>query len=659
LVAVGATASLPLACSGQGDTGAGGTPAAQPPETRADGNVAMHLQIGPGVVLQSLSYTINGPHVSTGTLPIGDAQSIEDDIGGIQPGTGYTITLSGDDSHNDPCTGTSTPFAVQAGLTTFTIITVTCTEPADGSNLADVNTGVVALDAGVNLVTGAAYDCPGIESFSISPAELLAPQTSALSVTTIEAEAGSPGTPTVTWTTTGGTFVDTNGATSQLAAPTFSCGGFIGNATVTVTVGLTGSNNGIDAGNECAGQPFTSYSANIVCDAQCVTAANCTTPNATCAPATCNAGLCGFSFAPVGTACGTGEICNGSFSCTAPLFDVVRIGGSGVTFTAGETTPVFIDEYSPISGSLVGTLPALPVTANGANQPLTLIATDTTEGDLTTSADGRFLVMVGHADAVGTAPATGNGVGAFINAAGAISTSTLLTGAFVTSGIPRSAVSLDGSELWASGAASDSPNTGGVWFFGAADAHLVAGTTNISGRDLRIAEGQLYGDSSQPNFGLVGSGTPESGTQALTTLPGLPNAVTKAGASPWGFVFFDLLPSVPGVDTLYVADDRTSTGGGVTKFVASVTDGGTLAWTAKWNVMAPAVGDAGVGMGFRGLAGYATGTTVTLMGSTGTAMDTPNELAVIVDTGSGTPTPTMIAATGNEVFRGVAVPPHP
>jgi hypothetical protein len=264
------------------------------------------------------------------------------------------------------------------------------------------------------------------------------------------------------------------------------------------------------------------------------------------------------------------------------------------------------------------------VTASGANEPLTLIATDTTERDLTTSADGRFLVMVGHADAVGTTPTTGNGVGAFINASGTINTSTPLTGAFVAAGIARSAVSLDGNELWASGAAGDSPNTGGIWFFGAADAHLVAGTTTIGGRDLRIAEGQLYGESTQPNFGPVGSGTPESGSQALTTLPGLPNAVTKAGASPWGFVFFDLLPSVPGVDTLYIADDRNSAGGGVTKLVASVTDEGTLAWSAKWNVMAPAVGDAGAGTGFRGLAGYATGTTVTLMASTGMAMDTPS-----------------------------------
>jgi hypothetical protein len=253
---------------------------------------------------------------------------------------------------------------------------------------------------------------------------------------------------------------------------------------------------------------------------------------------------------------------------------------------------------------------------------------------------------------------TGNGVGAFINAADTINTSTPLTGAFVTAGILRSAVSLDGNELWASGFSTDTPNTGGVWFFGAADAQLVAGTKTIGGRDLRIAGGQLYGESSQPNFGTIGTGTPESGTQTLTTLQGLPAAVTKSGASPWGFVFFDLIPAVPGVDTLYVADDRSSGGGGVTKFVASLTDAGTLSWTPMWNQMGTA-GDGGA-VGFRGLAGYATGTTVTLMATTGEAMDANDQLAVIVDTGSPTPTLTMLATSStNEVFRGVAIPPHP
>jgi hypothetical protein len=647
--------ALPLACSGQGvGQGSGGHGSLPSGDV---GSVGLHLQIGNGVTLQSLSWTISGTGLPSysGVETIGDAQSIEFVIGDLQAGGPYTIVLSGFDSNGDPCLGSGS-FSIVAGATTSTTVTVTCTQPADASLAANVTTGNVAVDAGVVLNAAAAYNCPGISSFSIIPAEILAPQTAALQVVTVQATGGSPGTPTLTWTTTAGTFVDTGSTTSNLAAPTFSCGGFIGDAVVTVTLGLTGSNNGVDAGNVCAGAPFETESGNIVCEPQCVSPANCSSPQPTCAAPTCNAGLCGFNFAPVGTACGSpGEICNGSSSCVAPSFDVVRVG-AGSALTSGATAPVFIDNYS-ITGTLQGFM-ALPTTVNGANQPLTLISTDTTEGDLTTSADGRSLVMIGHADAVGATPVTGNGVGAFINAADTINTSTLLTGAFVTAGILRSAVSLDGNELWASGFATDTPNTGGAWFFGAADAQLVAGTKTIGGRDLRIAGGQLYGETSQPNFGPIGTGTPESGTQTLTTLQGLPAAVTKSGASPWGFVFFDLIPAVPGVDTLYVADDRNGGGGGVTKFVASLTDAGTLSWTPAWNAMGTA-GDGGA-VGFRGLAGYATGTTVTLMATTGEAMNTNDQLAVIVDTGTPTPTLTMLATSGtNEVFRGVAIPPHP
>jgi|HubBroStandDraft_4_1064222.scaffolds.fasta_scaffold03773_3 hypothetical protein len=650
MVATAAT----LACSGQGVGEGPGGGQTHPGDT---GTVGLHLQIGNGVSLQLLSFTISGTGLPSyaGSVPIGDAQSIEFEIGGIQAGGPYTIAFSGTDTQGDPCTGSAT-FNIVVGATTSATVTIICTQPPDASLAANVTTGTLAIDAGVTLTPAAAYQCPGISSFSINPAEILAPQTAALQVATIEGSGGSPGTPTLVWTTTAGTFVDTSSTTSNLAAPTFRCGGFIGTAIVTVTVGLTGSNNGVDAGNVCAGAPYDTASGNIVCEPQCVSAANCSSPQPTCAAPTCNAGLCGFNFAPVGTACGgPGDICNGSTSCVAPSFDVVRVG-NGSALTSGETAPVFIDNYS-ITGTLQSSI-ALPTTVNGANQPLTLISTDTTEGDLNTSSDGRWLVMTGHADAVGTTPVTGNGVGAFINAADTINTSTPLTGAFVTAGILRSAVSLDGNELWASGFSTDTPNTGGVWFFGAADAQLVAGTKTIGGRDLRIAGGQLYGESSQPNFGTIGTGTPESGTQTLTTLQGLPAAVTKSGASPWGFVFFDLIPAVPGVDTLYVADDRSSGGGGVTKFVASLTDAGTLSWTPMWNQMGTA-GDGGA-VGFRGLAGYATGSTVTLMATTGEAMDANDQLAVIVDTGSPTPTLTMLATSStNEVFRGVAIPPHP
>ena len=178
-------------------------------------------------------------------------------------------------------------------------------------------------------------------------------------------------------------------------------------------------------------------------------------------------------------------------------------------------------------------------------------------------------------------------------------------------------------------------------------------TSGPQARWLRIAGGQLYGDSNTNPPGLfpVGSGTPTTSVPAssLTLLPGLP---TSAKASPWGFAFFN----VAGVQTLYIADDRTSAGGGIGKFTLS---GGT--WTNVWTVSGLAHSpDGGAGItGIRGLAGYATGNQVTLMATTGMGGDQPDQLLVMVDTGTGTPSPTVVATAGaNETFRGVAVPPH-
>jgi hypothetical protein len=233
------------------------------------GSVGLHLQIGNGVVLQNLSYNITGPQSFSGTVPIGDAQSIEFVVGGLPAGGPYTIVITGTDSNGDPCTGTSATFSIIAGQTSSTVVTITCTEPADASNAADVSTGNVAIDASVNLITASAYNCPGISGLSITPAEIIAPQTAALDITTVQAAGGTPGTLTINWTTTGGFFVNDAGAnvaTSASAAPTFNCGSFTGTAVVTATIGLTGTNNGVDAGDVCGSAPFQTISSNIVCE---------------------------------------------------------------------------------------------------------------------------------------------------------------------------------------------------------------------------------------------------------------------------------------------------------------------------------------------------------------------------------------------------------
>jgi hypothetical protein len=371
----------------------------------------------------------------------------------------------------------------------------------------------------------------------------------------------------------------------------------------------------------------------------------------------CSAGLCGVTDATVGTSCtdNGGEICNGGGTCVLPTFDVVRIG-SGSTPLAGTTAPAFIDQYD-LGGNLVTSTP-LPTAASGTNQSLTLVGTDTTAGDLTTSADGRFLVMAGYNYPVGSTVTSGSCVAALISGAPSltVNTSTLLPSAFPAGGVIRSAASVNGGEVWVAGTAT---GTGGGLWYSPGDVQIVQTSTTKQARFVRIANGQLYGDSNADPPGLftIGSGTPTTGSPAptLTELPGLP---TSGAASPYGFVFL----TVNGVQTLYIADDRTSAGGGIGKWTLS---SGT--WINAWAVagVAPAAPDAGTSdagtsvTGYRGLAGYASGSHVTLMATTGMAMGAQDSLVVIVDTGTGNPTQTVVATSSiDETFRGVALPPH-
>src|SRR6185436_8866122 len=117
---------------------------------------------------------------------------------------------------------------------------------------------------------------------------------------------------------------------------------------------------------------------------------------------------------------------------TAGNIVVYRVG-DGTAPLGSAATPVFLDEYTP-AGVFVQSIP-LPTTAAGANRRLTASGSATSEGLLTRSADGRYLVATGYVDA-----------------AGVLDTTTALTDA-VTGGSPRSAVSTNGADLWISGAA--------------------------------------------------------------------------------------------------------------------------------------------------------------------------------------------------------------
>src|SRR5438046_4359269 len=78
---------------------------------------------------------------------------------------------------------------------------------------------------------------------------------------------------------------------------------------------------------------------------------------------------------------------------------VYRVGDGSASLNAS-ATPVFLDEFTP-SGTLVQSV-AMPTVVNGSNKKLTASGSATTEGFLTRSADGRFIVLAGYDAAPGT-----------------------------------------------------------------------------------------------------------------------------------------------------------------------------------------------------------------------------------------------------------------
>ena len=330
---------------------------------------------------------------------------------------------------------------------------------------------------------------------------------------------------------------------------------------------------------------------------------------------------------------------------------VVRVGDGSAALGAG-ATPVFIERRAGGDGSLIasGNNPlALPTASSGSNARLTMTGTATSEGAIARSADGRYLTLAGYDAASGTsasgmASSTVNRVAGRIDGNANIDTSTRMNTAFSTGNV-RSAVSADGAEFWVAGAGTN----GGGWYITLGS---LGGTQVLSSpgnaRNLNIFGGQLYGSSGSSTFVnvfTIGSGLPTTSSQTATSLAGMPTSA----ASPYAFVFFDRSSTVAGLDTLYVADDRSkASGGGIQKWVYDDVMG-------VWVLAVTFTGGISTG-GVRGLAGEVSGANVVLYATTTEA--SANTLVRLVDDGSLSPTANVLTtASADTVFRGVALWP--
>lgn len=321
---------------------------------------------------------------------------------------------------------------------------------------------------------------------------------------------------------------------------------------------------------------------------------------------------------------------------------VYRVGDGSAALTSAATV-VFLDEYAT-SGAFVRSI-MMPTSASGSNKILTASGSATSEGLLSRSPDGKYIVLTGYNASLGTMnPNTAtassvNRVVGIVNGAGSVDTTTALTDAASSSNI-RSATTNDGTNIWVAGGA------GGVRYAtkGATTSTQLSTTvTNL--RQVNIFANQLYVSTTSGTtirVGSVGTGLPTTSGQTITNLP--PNFPTSTG-SPNAFYFAHLNSAASGSapDTVYVADDAA---GQIQKFTLS---GGVWNQTGAVNVT-----------GVRGLTAtidtVGAATTVTLYATTASSLVKVADASGYGGTLSGSPT-TLASAATNTAFRSVALAP--
>lgn len=288
----------------------------------------------------------------------------------------------------------------------------------------------------------------------------------------------------------------------------------------------------------------------------------------------------------------------------------------------------------------------------GNNRRANMSGTATSEGYISLSTNGRYIIFVGYDAEIGT-PAIASTLVADVNRvigrydwALAPSATTLDTSTFIADGYDgnniRSAASVDGSAFWASGT-SNPAGTGGVRYipYSATPAGVSTqiSTDVVNTRVINIFDGQLYVSSATPpNVGLnaVGTGLPTTSGETITNL--------TTGAGNYDFVF-------EGADVVYIADDSSAANnGGLQKWVRS---GGVFTNTVTYTIPNTA------GTGTTGLRGLTQESSTVFYATTS---ESPQRVVKIeLTNGGATATDRnvtlVLAAAVGEAFRDVLLLP--
>lgn len=325
--------------------------------------------------------------------------------------------------------------------------------------------------------------------------------------------------------------------------------------------------------------------------------------------------------------------------------------GDGSTALANTAAPIFLDEYTT-AGVLVQSV-ALPTVTASPNFRITASGSSSSEGQITRSQNGLYVLATGYNAALGTTSLSGttsasvNRVVALIDNGKSINTTTSLSD-YATGSNPRAAVSVDGSAVWCVGGAS------GLLYntVGATGSSTVVSNTLTNIRTLNIFKGNLFISTSSGSvmrIGAVSGGLATTTGQTITALPGITGAaVGTTFKSPYQFLMFDLDANVVGLDVMYVVDDGGTSGTeGIWKY-SLVND----VWVSNGVIDAT--------IGYRGLTGQATGSTVNLY-----AVKGASSVVSVTDAGgynvalTATPTTIIASTPTNTALRGISFAPSP
>ena len=334
---------------------------------------------------------------------------------------------------------------------------------------------------------------------------------------------------------------------------------------------------------------------------------------------------------------------------------ILRVG-DGTAALTNAATALFLERRASTDGTVRGAPIALPVAVSGANRPITISGTATSEGSLTRSADGRFVVLAGYAATPGTAAVASTAtdtvprVVARVSGAGAIDSSTTFGAAYSANNI-RGAATVDGTAFWTAG--TGAAGAAGIQYklLGATGepVNVLAAPANV--RTVNIFGGQLFGVSATTSptgiYGIfaAGTGTPTTTGATATLLPGFS---TTSGPSPYSFYLLDRSAAVPGLDTAYIADDRAvASGGGIQRWTLA---GGTWTLGATFNT--------GLTSGARGVVAWADGADVVIAAVTA---ESPSRVVTFRDVPGAMPGMATVVSTAptNTHYRGLALAPTP